>query len=178
MECNRSGKTHAYWFQDVNFLPKPAQQLPDLHRRHRAIQSDRRPWSGAFVAANRPLRRWLDDQSDRARKIQRLPRTIASYVVRRGARPECLEDRSVLRHLGQYRTRSGVSRSKNFSRCLLSNGQGIGIWNACGPVEHCVESISGFIEAGVDHVTIRPIGSDLDEQLRIYLEEVLPALHS
>ncbi|HEU4638372.1 MAG TPA: LLM class flavin-dependent oxidoreductase, partial [Candidatus Binatia bacterium] len=61
---------------------------------------------------------------------------------------------------------------KDFTR------QGVEIWNACGPVEHCVKSIEEFIEAGVDHVTIRPIGKDLSEQLRIYLEEVLPALHS
>jgi hypothetical protein len=35
-----------------------------------------------------------------------------------------------------------------------------------------------FIDAGVDHVTIRPIGDDLNEQFRLYLEEVLPALNS
>ncbi|MGH7784467.1 MAG: LLM class flavin-dependent oxidoreductase, partial [Candidatus Binatia bacterium] len=61
---------------------------------------------------------------------------------------------------------------KDFTR------QGVEIWNACGPVEHCIESVRGFIDAGVDHVTIRPIGDDLDEQLRIYLADVLPGLHS
>jgi len=59
---------------------------------------------------------------------------------------------------------------KDFSR------EGVEIWNACGPVEHCVRSIQNFIDAGVDHITIRPIGQNLDEQFRIYLEEVLPAL--
>ena len=42
---------------------------------------------------------------------------------------------------------------------------------ACGPVEHCVRSIKNFIDAGVDHITIRPIGQNLDEQFRIYLQE-------
>jgi hypothetical protein len=36
--------------------------------------------------------------------------------------------------------------------------------------------VSSFIEAGVDHVAIRPIGDDLNEQFRIFLGEVLPAL--
>ena len=61
---------------------------------------------------------------------------------------------------------------KDFSR------EGVEIWNACGPPEHCVECLQGFIGAGVDHITIRPIGKNLDEQLRIYLEEILPALGS
>jgi hypothetical protein len=59
---------------------------------------------------------------------------------------------------------------KDFSR------EGVEIWNACGTVEHCVSCIQIFIDAGVDHITIRPIGQNLDEQLRIYLAEVLPAL--
>ena len=37
-------------------------------------------------------------------------------------------------------------------------------------MEHCVKCVGGFIAAGVDHVTIRPIGNDLSEQLRIYLK--------
>jgi len=59
---------------------------------------------------------------------------------------------------------------KKFSR------QAVEIWNACGPVEHCIECLRGFIEAGVDHVTIRPVGDDLDLQFEIYLTAVLPAL--
>ena len=61
---------------------------------------------------------------------------------------------------------------KDFSR------EGVEIWTACGPVEHCVRSLQGFIDAGVDHITIRPIGQNLDEQFRIYLEDILPALQS
>ena len=60
---------------------------------------------------------------------------------------------------------------KDFTR------QGVEIWTACGPVEHCVDCVRGFINAGVDHVTIRPIGQDLNKQFRIYLEEVLPGLN-
>lgn len=59
---------------------------------------------------------------------------------------------------------------KNFSR------EGVEIWTACGPVDHCVRCLQSFMDAGVDHITIRPIGQNLEEQFRIYLEEVLPAL--
>jgi alkanesulfonate monooxygenase SsuD/methylene tetrahydromethanopterin reductase-like flavin-dependent oxidoreductase (luciferase family) len=55
---------------------------------------------------------------------------------------------------------------------------GVEIWTACGPVEHCVDTVRGFIDAGVDHVAVRPIGDDLNEQFRIFLQEVLPALNS
>ena len=81
----------------------------------------------------------------------------------------------------QSRARPGVSRSKSISRRLLSKGlypAGCRIWTACGPVEHCIDCVRGFIEAGVDHVTIRPIGDDLDRQFQMFLEEVLPALNS
>jgi hypothetical protein len=43
-------------------------------------------------------------------------------------------------------------------------------------VKHCVGCIKEFIDAGVDHVAIRPIGEDLNAQFRIYLEEILPAI--
>jgi hypothetical protein len=60
---------------------------------------------------------------------------------------------------------------KDFTRA------GVEIWTACGPVQHCVECLAGFIDAGVDHVAIRPIGADLNAQLRIYLDEIIPALN-
>ena len=53
---------------------------------------------------------------------------------------------------------------------------GVEIWTACGPVDHCVERIKEFLDLGVDHVAIRPIGDNLEEQFRIYLQEILPAL--
>lgn len=53
---------------------------------------------------------------------------------------------------------------------------GVEIWTACGPVDHCVKCIKEFLDLGVDHVAIRPIGDDLEAQFRIYLEELLPVL--
>ncbi len=60
---------------------------------------------------------------------------------------------------------------KDFTRA------GVEIWTACGPVEHCVECVREFIDAGVDYVAIRPIGDDLNRQFEIFLDDVLPALN-
>jgi hypothetical protein len=38
--------------------------------------------------------------------------------------------------------------------------------------------LGGFLNAGVDHVAIRPIGDDVYDQLRVFLNEVLPALNA
>lgn len=45
--------------------------------------------------------------------------------------------------------------AKDFTR------EGVEIWTACGPVDHCVRSIQEFVDAGVDHITIRPVGRDI-----------------
>jgi hypothetical protein len=46
-------------------------------------------------------------------------------------------------------------------------------------VQYCVRCVKElFIDAGVDHVAIRPIGEDLNAQFRIYLEEILHALNA
>jgi alkanesulfonate monooxygenase SsuD/methylene tetrahydromethanopterin reductase-like flavin-dependent oxidoreductase (luciferase family) len=59
-----------YSFDDVNLLPKPAQQPCPIYiaGTPRSI-ADRRPGSGAFLTENCPLRGRLDDQSDRTRKV-------------------------------------------------------------------------------------------------------------
>ena len=75
-----------------------------------------------------------------------------------------------------------IARSANGSLIVYSKfkyrkdftRQRVEIWNACGPVEHCVERVRGFIVAGFEHITIRPIGNNLSERLHIYLEELIP----
>ena len=59
---------------------------------------------------------------------------------------------------------------KDFTR------HGVEIWTACGPLDHCLACVREFIDAGVDHIAIRPIGANLNAQSRIYLEDLLPAL--
>jgi hypothetical protein len=42
------------------------------------------------------------------------------------------------------------------------------IWTACGPVEHCVDCLRSFIDAG----------DNLNEQFQIFLRELLAAVDS
>ncbi|MBI4277957.1 MAG: LLM class flavin-dependent oxidoreductase [Armatimonadetes bacterium] len=49
-------------------------------------------------------------------------------------------------------------------------------WTAYGPLEECVAKLRGYVEAGFDMITIRLTARDQWGQLRIYLDQVLPAL--
>jgi len=72
------------------------------------------------------------------------------------------------------------AKPKLFSTRIIKRTLPARAWKSgppAGQSEHCVDCVRGFINAGVDHVTIRPIGQDLNKQFRIYLEEVLPGLN-
>jgi alkanesulfonate monooxygenase SsuD/methylene tetrahydromethanopterin reductase-like flavin-dependent oxidoreductase (luciferase family) len=169
-----------YSFEDVNLLPKPAQQPCPIY-----IAGTPRSTQIGDRGVERSLRRiaryadgWMTNQIELERFKDYLGR-LRGMLLEEGHDPNAFK--TVLYYgmsvnadrdqaFGEAKTFLDAYYQKDFTR------QGVEIWNACGPVEHCVESISGFIEAGVDHITIRPIGNNLSEQFRIYLEEVLPAL--
>jgi alkanesulfonate monooxygenase SsuD/methylene tetrahydromethanopterin reductase-like flavin-dependent oxidoreductase (luciferase family) len=171
-----------YSFDDVNLLPKPAQQPCPIY-----IAGTPRSTQIGGPGVERSLRRiarfadgWMTNQIELERFRDYRGR-LRDMLVEEGRDPNAFKtilyygicvnaDREQAFY--QAKTFLDAYYQKEFTR------QGVEIWNACGPVEHCVESVRGFINAGVDHVTIRPIGDDLYEQLRIYLEEVLPSLHS
>jgi alkanesulfonate monooxygenase SsuD/methylene tetrahydromethanopterin reductase-like flavin-dependent oxidoreductase (luciferase family) len=171
-----------YSFQDVNLLPKPAQQPCPIY-----IAGTPRSNQIGDSGVERSLRRiarfadgWMTNQIELERFKDYLGQLHHLLLEER-------RDPNAFKTVLYYGISVNTDRDQAFreAKTFLDayyqkdfTRQGVEIWNACGPVEHCVESIEEFIEAGVDHVTIRPIGSDLDEQLRIYLEEVLPALHS
>jgi alkanesulfonate monooxygenase SsuD/methylene tetrahydromethanopterin reductase-like flavin-dependent oxidoreductase (luciferase family) len=171
-----------YSFDDVNLLPKPAQQPCPIY-----IAGTPRSNQIGDRGVARSLRRiarfadgWMTNQIELER-FRDYRERLRDMLIEEGRDPSAFEtilyygicvnaDRE--QAFCQAKTFLDAYYQKEFTK------QGVQIWNACGPVEHCVESVRGFINAGVDHVTIRPIGDDLSEQLRIYLEEVLPALHS
>jgi alkanesulfonate monooxygenase SsuD/methylene tetrahydromethanopterin reductase-like flavin-dependent oxidoreductase (luciferase family) len=177
-----SFKGKYYSFQDVNLLPKPAQQPCPIY-----IAGTPRSHQIGDSGVERSLRRiarfadgWMTNQIELERFRDYVGR-LRSMLLEEGRDPNGFK--TVLYYgisvnadrdqaFREAKTFLDAYYQKDFTR------RGVEIWNACGPVEHCVKSVEGFIEAGVDHVTIRPIGNDLSEQLRIYLEEVLPALHS
>ena len=171
-----------YSFDDVDLLPKPTQQPCPIY-----IAATPRATSIGEGGVERSLRRiaryadgWMTNQIELPMLRDYLKR-LREMLVEEGRDPE--KFKTVLYYgISVNRDREQAFREakafldsyylKDFSR------EGVEIWNACGSASHCVGSIKDFIEAGVDHITIRPIGRNLDEQFRIYLEEILPALGS
>lgn len=171
-----------YSFDDINLLPKPAQQPCPIY-----IAGTPRSTQIGDRGVERSLRRiaryadgWMTNQIELERFRDYRGR-LQNMLAEEGRDPNAFK--TVLYYgisvnadreqaFSEAKTFLDAYYQKDFTR------QGVEIWNACGPVEHCVQSVYGFIDAGVDHVTIRPIGDDLNEQFRIYLEEVLPALNS
>ena len=169
-----------YSFDDVNLVPKPVQRPCPIY-----IAGTPRASSIGERGVERALRRiaryadgWMTNQIELP-LFQDYAARLRKMLAEEGRDPDRFK--TVLYYgISVNRDREQAFREaktfldayylKDFSR------QGVEIWNACGPVEHCVECLRGFIDAGVDHITIRPLGQNLNEQLRIYLEEVLPAL--
>jgi alkanesulfonate monooxygenase SsuD/methylene tetrahydromethanopterin reductase-like flavin-dependent oxidoreductase (luciferase family) len=171
-----------YSFDNVNLLPKPTQQPCPIY-----IAGTPRPAQIGERGVERSLRRiaryadgWMTNQIELAMFKDYLGR-LRDMLVQEGRDPNAFK--TVL----YYGTTVNRDREQAFleAKAFLDGyyqkdftRPGVEIWTACGPVEHCVDCLRGFIDAGVDHVAIRPIGADLTEQFRIYLEEILPALNS
>ena len=170
-----------YTFDDVSLLPKPTQQPCPIY-----IAGTPRPTQIGERGVERSLRRiaryadgWMTNQIELSMFQHYLSR-LRDMLMEEGRDPN--KFKTVLYYgVSVNRDREQAFRQakafldayyqKDFTRA------GVEIWTACGPVEHCVDCLRGFIDAGVDHVAIRPIGDDLNEQFRIFLQEVLPALH-
>jgi alkanesulfonate monooxygenase SsuD/methylene tetrahydromethanopterin reductase-like flavin-dependent oxidoreductase (luciferase family) len=171
-----------YSFADVDLLPKPMQVPCPIY-----IAGTPRPVQLGALGVERSLRRiaryadgWMTNQIELAMFEDYLAR-LRDLMVEEERDPN--EFKTVLYYgVCINRDREQAFREakafldayyqKDFTR------EGVEIWTACGSVEHCVDCITGFIKAGVDHVTIRPVGVDLNQQLRTFLEELLPALVS
>ena len=169
-----------YSFDDVNLLPKPAQHPCPID-----IAGTPRPAQIGERGVERSLRRmaryadgWMSNQIELA-MFQDYKGRLRQMLLEEGRDPTAFKtvlyyglsvnsdrDQAFL----EAKSFLDAYYQKDFTR------QGVEIWTACGPIEHCVECVRGFIDAGVDHVAIRPIGADLNEQFRIYLQEFLPAL--
>lgn len=170
-----------YSFDDVNLLPKPAQRPCPIY-----IAGTPRPAQLGARGVERSLRRiaryadgWMTNQIERALFQDHLGR-LRELLIEEGRDPNQFKtvlyygvcvNRDPERAFREAKSFLDAYYQKDFTR------QGVEIWNACGPLAHCIEHVRGFIDAGADHITIRPIGDNLDEQLRIYLEEILPALN-
>ena len=169
-----------YSFEDVDLLPKPVQQPCPIY-----IAGTPRPTAIGDAGVERALRRiaryadgWMTNQIE--------PELFKSHLARlRTMLQEEGRDSNAFKTVLYYGVSVNRDRDEAFRQAKVFldayyqkdfTRQGVEIWTACGPVDHCVGQIKEFLDLGVDHVAIRPIGDDLEEQFRIYLEELLPAL--
>ena len=171
-----------YSFDDVNLLPKPAQRPCPIY-----IAGTPRPSQIGERGVERSLRRiaryadgWMTNQIECAMFQDHVGR-LRELLVEEGRDPNRFKTVLYYGVCVNRDREQALREAKNFLDAYYQKDftrQGVEIWTACGPVEDCVESLRGFLDAGVDHVTIRPIGEDLNEQFRMYLEAVLPALQA
>jgi len=171
-----------YSFEDVDLLPKPAQRPCPIYiaGTPRAAQIGERGVERSLRRIARYADGWMSNQIELS-MFRDHQATLRKMLVEEGRNPDAFK--TVL----YYGVSVNSDREQAFreAKAFLDayyqkdfTRQGVEIWTACGPMEHCVRSVKEFIEAGVDHVAIRPIGEDLNAQFRIYLEEILPALNA
>jgi alkanesulfonate monooxygenase SsuD/methylene tetrahydromethanopterin reductase-like flavin-dependent oxidoreductase (luciferase family) len=169
-----------YSFDGVNLLPKPVQRPCPIY-----IAGTPRAAQIGEAGVERALRRiaryadgWMSNQIELPMFRNHKAR-LRELLVEEGRDPDacktvlyygvCInKDRE--QAFQEAKAFLDAYYQKDFTR------QGVEIWTACGPVEHCVARVKEFIDAGVDHVAIRPIGADLNAQFRTYVQEILPAL--
>ena len=171
-----------YSFEDVNLLPKPAQRPCPIYiaGTPRAAQIGERGVERSLRRIARYADGWMSNQIELAMFRDHRAR-LREMLVEAGRDPNAFKtvlyygvavNRDRDQALREAKAFLDAYYQKDFTR------QGVEIWTACGPVEHCVGRVKEFIDAGVDHVAIRPIGADLNAQFRSYLEEILPALNA
>jgi alkanesulfonate monooxygenase SsuD/methylene tetrahydromethanopterin reductase-like flavin-dependent oxidoreductase (luciferase family) len=171
-----------YSFDNVNLLPKPAQRPCPIYiaGTPRVAQIGERGVERSLRRIARYADGWMSNQIELS-MFQDYQDRLRTMLVEEGRDPKAFK--TVLYYgVAVHRDRDQAFReAKTFLDAYYQKDftrPGVEIWTACGPVEHCVDRLRGFINAGVDHVAIRPIGDDLNEQFRVFLKEVLPALNT
>jgi alkanesulfonate monooxygenase SsuD/methylene tetrahydromethanopterin reductase-like flavin-dependent oxidoreductase (luciferase family) len=171
-----------YSFDNVNLLPKPAQRPCPIYiaGTPRAVQIGERGVERSLRRIARYADGWMSNQIELS-MFQDYQNRLRTMLVEEGRDPKAFK--TVLYYgVAVHRDRDQAFReAKTFLDAYYQKDftrPGVEIWTACGPVEHCVDCVRGFLNAGVDHVAIRPIGDDLNEQFRVFLNEVLPALNA
>jgi len=169
-----------YSFDDVNLLPKPVQLPCPIY-----IAGTPRAAQIGEPGVERALRRiaryadgWMSNQIELSMFREHKAR-IRELLVEEARDPETFKTVLYYGVCVNNDREQAFREAKAFLDAYYQKDftrEGVEIWTACGPVGHCVASVKEFIDTGVNHVAIRPIGADLNAQLRTYLDEILPAL--
>ncbi|MFQ5916069.1 MAG: LLM class flavin-dependent oxidoreductase [Nitrospinota bacterium] len=168
-----------YSFEDVNLLPKPVQQPCPIW-----IAATPRADRIGDRGVERALRR-IARHADGWQTTLLTPERFSEYLSRihemmreEGRDPSAFKT-SLYYNLNVNPDREAAYReSKAFLDDYYDRDwprEMVELWTAHGPVEQCVETIRGFMDAGLDHITMRMTAPNQAEQFRIYVEEVLPA---
>jgi alkanesulfonate monooxygenase SsuD/methylene tetrahydromethanopterin reductase-like flavin-dependent oxidoreductase (luciferase family) len=171
-----------YSFDDVNLLPKPAQRPCPIY-----IAGTPRPAQIGERGVERSLRRiaryadgWMSNQIELA-MFKDYQGRLREMVTEEGRDPNAFKTVLYYGVSVNHDREQAFREAKAFLDAYYQKDftrEGVEIWTACGPVERCVDCLRGFIDAGVDHVAIRPIGADLNQQFVIFLEKLVPALQA
>jgi alkanesulfonate monooxygenase SsuD/methylene tetrahydromethanopterin reductase-like flavin-dependent oxidoreductase (luciferase family) len=169
-----------YSFDDVNLLPKPIQRPCPIYiaGTPRAAQIGERGVERALRRIARYADGWMSNQIELSMFREHKAR-LRELLVEEGRNPEAFKTVLYYGVCVNDDREQGFREAKAFLDAYYQKDftrQGVEIWTACGPVEHCVGCVKAFIDAGVDHVAIRPIGADLNAQFQTYLKDLLPAL--
>ena len=169
-----------YSFDNVNLLPKPVQLPCPIY-----IAGTPRAAQIGEPGVERALRRiaryadgWMSNQIELSMFREHKAR-LRELLVEEGRDPETFKTVLYYGVCVNNDREQAFREAKAFLDAYYQKDftrQGVEIWTACGPVGHCAASVKEFIDAGVNHVAIRPIGADLNAQFRTYLDEILPAL--
>ncbi len=169
-----------YSFEDVDLLPKPAQQPCPIW-----IAATPRVKNIGEKGIERALRR-IARYADGWQTTLLTPEMFKDYLSRihemmreEGRDPGAFKT-SLYFNLNVNPDREAAYReSKAFLDEYYDRDwpkEMVKLWTAHGPLEECVGTIRSFVDAGFDHVTLRMTAPDQAGQYEIYVNEVLPEL--
>jgi alkanesulfonate monooxygenase SsuD/methylene tetrahydromethanopterin reductase-like flavin-dependent oxidoreductase (luciferase family) len=169
-----------YAFEDVNLLPKPVQQPCPIW-----IAATPRERNIGEKGVERALRR-IARHADGWQTTLLTPEMFKDYLGRiQAMRKEEGLDNAGFKTSLYYNLHVNPDREAAYweSKAFLDEYYDrdwpkdmVELWTAHGSVRQCVETLKSYMDAGVDHITIRLTARDQARQFEIYVKEVLPEL--
>jgi alkanesulfonate monooxygenase SsuD/methylene tetrahydromethanopterin reductase-like flavin-dependent oxidoreductase (luciferase family) len=170
-----------YAFEDVNLEPKPVRQPCPIW-----IASNPTERAIGREGVERALRRvarygdgWMTGTTRPAEFAARWSE-IRSYAAEAGRDPAALKSCMYYGFNVQSNAREATRQTKEFLEAYYSPLQfpeeWLPSWAASGTLDHVVAMLREYIAAGADLITLRPTSWDQEGQVRILIEQVLPAL--
>jgi alkanesulfonate monooxygenase SsuD/methylene tetrahydromethanopterin reductase-like flavin-dependent oxidoreductase (luciferase family) len=170
-----------YAFEDVDLDPKPVQRPCPIW-----IASNPTERAVGAAGVERALRRvarhgdgWMTGTTQPAGFADYWGR-IRQYAAEAGRDPGALQSCMYYGFNVHEDPRRAVRETRAFLEAYYAPLQfpedWLPSWAAAGTREQVVTMLREFVEAGADHITLRPTSWDQEGQVRILTEEILPVL--